>query len=127
MNFADFSLNLLNQLGLQLVSILPKLILALLIWYVGKYLLWLAVSFVRRMELAKPKAMPALTGTIEVAGRVILILIILDYLGIGRGVISAITQAFAYAVAIALGLSFGKALEPDAKKIVKSLRDIFND
>jgi hypothetical protein len=52
----------------------------------------------------------------------ILVLIVLDYLGIGRTVIGAFTNGLTLALAIALGLAFGKALEKDAAELVGKVR-----
>jgi len=61
---------------------------------------------------------------IEIFGRLILVLVILDFLGIGRTIIAALAQGVTYAIAIALGLSFGKALEKDATKAVENFRKL---
>lgn len=116
----------LNQLVAQLVAVLPKLIIALIIWYVGKYLISLGISLLNKVDIKKTKidnkAIDTLSFIINIVGRVVLVLIILDYLGIGRSVVAAIAQGITFAIAIALGLSFGKALEPDAKKVTDSVR-----
>lgn len=116
----------LNQLIAQLVQVLPKLIIALIIWYVGKYLINFAANLVRKIDIKRTtlddKAVETLALAISLAGRVILVLVVLDYLGIGRSVVSAVAQGLTFAVAIALGLAFGKALEPDADHLVKVVR-----
>jgi len=112
----------LNQLIGQLITVLPKLIIALIIWYVGKYVLSLAISIIKKFDIKGTnldnKAIRGLSIMTNTAGRVILVLIILDYLGIGSSVVSAVAQGITFAIAIALGLAFGKALEDDAKKVV---------
>ena|SRR3989344_3506212 len=116
----------LNQIVGQLIEVLPKLIIALIIWYLGKYFLNMAVSLISKFDLKHTKiddkAIETLGLVVNGVGRVILVLIILDYLGIGRSVVSAVAQGITYAIAIALGLAFGKALEGDAKNVVESLR-----
>jgi len=125
------ALNLaLNSIVEQLAGLLPKLIIALLIWYAGKYLLSLALGLAKKIDINKKtkadnKAIEMLLGGAELVGRIILVLIILDYLGIGRSIISALAQGVTFAVAIALGLSFGKALEDDAKKTVNNIKKLF--
>jgi len=115
----------------QLVNLLPRLIVALIIWYIGKYLLNLAVRLISRIDIKKTKldnkAIGMLTTLVDVFGRIVLVLVILDYLGIGRTIIAALTQGVTFAIAIALGLSFGKALEDDARTIVGSLRKLFKE
>lgn len=120
----------LNSIVQELVSLLPKLIIALAIWYIGKYLLSLVLTLLKNIDLDKKsqkdnKALGMLLGSAEVVGRIILVLVILDYLGIGRSIISALAQGVTFALAIALGLSFGKALEDDAKKTVKNFKKLF--
>lgn len=129
MDTADIILQALNSAVTQLVSILPKLTVALVIWYTGKYLLGLAVSLVKKIDIKKTKvdnkAIGMLTTLVDIIGRIVLVLVILDYLGIGRTIIAALTQGVTFAIAIALGLAFGKALEDDAKKIVANFRKLF--
>lgn len=113
----------------RLVVVLPKLIIALIIWYIGKYFIGMAVGLVKRVDTKKVEdnARGMFAGLIEFVGRIILILVILDFLGIGRTIIAAFTQGVTYAIAIALGLSFGKALEGDAKKTVESIKKVFKN
>lgn len=115
----------------QLVIFLPKLIIAMILWYVGKYLISVGVNLVRRIDTKKTKmedkAVNMIANLVDLVGRVVLVLAILDYLGIGRTIIAAFTQGVTFALAIALGLSFGKALEPDAQKIVSNLRKLFKE
>ena len=130
MNSLEVIFIAINQLISQIIMVLPKLIIALLIWYIGKYLISLANKVIKKIDLKgttiDDKAIETVSVIINFAGRVILALIILDYLGIGSSVISAIAQGITFAVAIALGLSFGRALEPDAKRIVENLREFFH-
>lgn len=125
---AEVIINALNELVRDMLSFLPRLIIALLIWYIGRYLVKFAVGLVRKFDLPKTKAEDEAVNTIargiEIFGRIVLVLIILDYLGIGRTVVGAIANGLTFAVAIALGLSFGKALEPDAKAVVDVVRKI---
>lgn len=120
----------LEELAINLIVILPKLILALIIWYLGRYLINLAVKLISKLDLKTTKiddhAVATFSKLIIVVGRVLLVLIILDYLGIARTVVGAITNGLVYAVAIALGLAFGKALEDDAKEVVKTIKSFFS-
>lgn len=130
MNAVEVVIVALNQLIAQLVGVLPKLILALIIWYIGKYLISLAVSVIRNMDVKRTKldnkAIEVLANMIDSTGKIILVLVILDYLGIGSSIIGALAQGVTYAVAIALGLAFGKALESDAKDAVTSVKKFLN-
>lgn len=126
MTFTQVFIGAMQELTLQLLNFIPKLIVALLIWIVGKYLIGLLVSLVRKVKLehAKPvnKLMESLAFILEPLGKVLLFLIVMDYLGIGSSVISALVSGFTFAIAIALGLAFGKALEDDAKQIVAAVK-----
>ena len=68
------------------------------------------------------KILQSFTQILLPLGKFILFLVILDYLGIGRTVIDAFLSGFSFAVAIALGISFGKALEPDVKQLVENFK-----
>lgn len=115
----------------QLVIILPKLIIALLIWYIGRYLISVGSNLIKKIDVKKTKvedkAVTMMSSLLEIVGRIVLILVILDFLGIGRTIIAAFTQGVTFAIAIALGLSFGKALEPEATKVVQNLRKLFKE
>ena len=52
-----------------------------------------------------------------------MVLVILDFLGVGRTIIGAIASGLTLMVAIALGLAFGKALEEDAKDVVRQFKE----
>ena len=129
-NPTEILIEALNTIVIQLAGFLPKLIMALVIWYLGKYLLSLLLGLIRKIDIKKTKvddkAVLMLTGLVDIVGRVILVLVILDYLGIGRTIIAAFTEGITFAVAIALGFAFGKALEEDAKKTVESIKRLFH-
>lgn len=111
-----------NQLIVQAVEVLPRVILAIVIWYIGRYLVKLAAKLIRKADLPgtfDDAARELLARTVNIVGRILLVLIVLDYLGIGETVVGALTQGLVFAVAIALGIAFGEALKPEAMKIVK--------
>lgn len=122
MTLAHVFVGSLQQLVYELVIYLPKLIVALAIWIVGKYLIRLLVGVVKRVKIKGATPVNRLVELLALIllplGKVLLFFIILDYLGIGSGVISAIVSGFTFAIAIALGLAFGRALEDDAKEVV---------
>lgn len=126
MNAIEVIIIALNQLISQLVGLLPKLIIALIIWYIGRYVISVGVSLVKNLDTKKTKldskAVAIMATMLDSTGRIILVLVILDYLGIGSSIIGALAQGVTYAVAIALGLAFGKALEGDAKDAVTSIK-----
>lgn len=117
----------LNQLGVGLVNFIPKLIVTLVIWWVGKYLINLGVKLIRKIDFKgskiDDKIIAVFTSIISVAGKLLLILIILDYWDIGTTVIGALAYGLTLTFAIALGMAFGKALEPEAKNIVEALKN----
>jgi small conductance mechanosensitive channel len=126
MNFAEIFVGALRLLLVQLAGFIPKLLVALIIWIVGKYFINLGVGFIRKIEVKKVKPVSRLLDSLVFIllplGKVLLFLIILDYLGIGSSVVQALVSGFTFAIAIAIGLAFGKALEEDARKIVESVR-----
>ena len=116
----------LQQFLYQLLGFVPNLIVALVIWFVGKWMVVWGVNLLKKVELkgAKPvnKLVQQLAYVLLPLGKVILFLVVLDYLGIGRTVIGALLSGLTFAIAIALGLAFGKALEGDAKEVVDSIK-----
>lgn len=119
-------LGVVQELAIQFMEFIPKLIVAIVIWIVGKYFLNVFVNIVRKVDVKqlKPvsKVIDSFAFFILPVGKVLLALVILDYLGIGRTVISAMLSGLSFAIAIALGISFGRALEGDAKEIVESIK-----
>jgi len=63
------------------------------------------------------------SSVVLVVGKILLVLVILDFLGVGRTIIGAIASGLTLMVAIALGLAFGKALEEDAKDVVRQFKE----
>lgn len=116
----------LNQLAVQLVNFLPKLIITLVIWWVGKYLINLGVKLIRKIDIKKTKIddkiISAISSITLIAGKILLVLVILDYWGIGKTIIGALANGLTLTFAIALGLAFGKALEPEAKDLVEKFK-----
>lgn len=116
----------LDQLIVQLVSLLPKLIITLIIWWLGKYLINLGVRLIRKIDIKgtkiDDKIISASASIILIAGKILLVLIILDYWGIGKTIIGALANGLTLTFAIALGLAFGKALEPEAKNLVERFK-----
>ena len=115
-----------QQLLLQMVNFIPKLLVAIIIWSIGKYLIRMGINLLKRVKIegAKPvnKLVESLTVVLMPLGKVLLFLIVLDYLGIGRTVIQSLLSGLTFAIAIAVGLAFGKALEGDAREIVESVK-----
>ena len=110
----------------QLVSFLPKLIVAYIIWVAGKSVISWGLQMLDKVDIKGFKVDNKARGIIkmiaEPLAKVILFLIVLDTLGIGSSIISSLANGFTFAIAIALGLAFGKALEPEAKDIVAKAR-----
>lgn len=119
-------LGALNQVWIQMLVFIPKIIIAIIIWVIGKYLIKLGVALIRRLDVKGAKIDNYLTGVfsniILVVGKILLVLVILDYLGVGKTVVGAIAGGLTLTVAIALGLSFGKALEEDARQLVQCFK-----
>ncbi|MBN1168899.1 hypothetical protein JXA63_03325 [Candidatus Woesebacteria bacterium] len=115
-----------QQFGYQFLAFIPKVLTALIIWVIGKYFLNVGIGALRKIRLDKAKGlnkfMDSFINILMPLGKLILFLVILDYLGIGRTVIDAFLSGLSFAVAIALGFAFGKALEPDAKQLVEDFK-----
>jgi len=116
----------LNQVWVQMLIFVPKIIVALIIWFVGKYLINLGVALVRKIDIKRTKIDDYLIGifskVVLVVGKVLLFLVVLDFLGVGRTIIGAVTNGLTLMVAIAFGLAFGRALEEDAKEAVRQFK-----
>lgn len=104
----------------------PKVIVAIVIWVVGKYFINLAASLIKKVDIKGTEVDDYLIGifskVVFVVGKVLLVLTILDYIGIGRTLVSALANGLTITIAIALGLAFGKALEDDARLIVSKTK-----
>ena len=68
------------------------------------------------------KIINVFSSIVLVVGKILLVLIILDYWNIGKTIIGALANGLTFTLAIALGLAFGKALEPEAKKLVEGFK-----
>jgi len=116
----------LNQVWVQMLIFIPKIIVALIIWVIGKYLINLGVALVRKVDIKGTKIDDYLIGifskVVLVIGKFLLFLVVLDFLGIGRTIIGAVASSLTLMIAIALGLAFGKALEEDAKEVVQQFK-----
>ena len=116
----------LNELWVQMVLFLPKAIVAVVIWMIGKNLISLGAALIKKIDIKGTKIddylVNLLSQLVLVVGKVLLVLIVLDFLGIGRTVVGAIANGLTLMVAIAFGLSFGRALEGDAAKIVQEFK-----
>lgn len=126
MTLAQVLLASMQQLLYQMMNFIPKLLVALIIWVFGKYLISVGVSLIKKVQIkgAKPvnKIVDSLAYLLMPLGKILLFLIILDYLGIGRTVIQSLLSGLTFAIAIAFGISFGKALEEDAKSVVDDIK-----
>jgi len=119
----DVLFTAINQLVVDLVSVVPRIIVAILIWIIGRYLINLAVKLVRKIDIRglniDDKLIGIFSSIVLVVGKILLVLIILDYLGVGQTIVGAIAGGLTFTIALALGLAFGKAFEEDAKKLVE--------
>lgn len=126
MNAPIIFISAMQQFLYQLVTFIPKIIIVLIIWIVGKYVINFGVNLLKKVKVKKAKPIErfveSLSFILVPLGKVILFLIILDYLGIGRTVIDALLSGLTFAIAITLGIAFGRALEDDAKAIVSSVK-----
>lgn len=119
-------LGALNQVLLQMLLFIPKIIVAIIIWIIGRYLINLGAVLIRKIDIKGTKIDNYLIGifssVVLVVGKILLVLVILDFLGIGKTIVGAVASGLTLMVAIALGLAFGKALEEDAKRVVQQFK-----
>jgi hypothetical protein len=127
--FFDFTLLQEKIIGvfIQILAFLPLLIIAAIIWFLGSYLIEVGAKifrkfFVKNIHSPSQSHLNFLTRALVVAGKVFLTLFILDYLGIGKTFVTAFTNSLSYAFAIMIGISFGLALQDDAKKVVQYVK-----
>lgn len=113
----------------QILLFIPKLIFAYILWLIGKWLINLAVSFIRKLDIKRYQFDDRIRNTFlrifVPASKAILFLVILDTFGIGSSLIQAVFNSIALSIAIALGLAFGRALEPEADRLTSMARNTF--
>ncbi len=106
----------------SILSAIPLIIVAIVIWWLGNWLIDLAVKGLKKLDIKKwnidDKLRDIIIRVMVPIAKVLLVLVILDYLGIGEQVLAAIANGLTFTIAIALGLAFGRALEPEARNIV---------
>lgn len=126
MSVVEIFIGAMQQLIIQMAAFLPKVVIAVLIWLIGVYFLNLGVNLIKKVNIKRTRlddqAIEFLAKVALPLGKFILVLIILDYLGVGRTVIGAFVNGLSFAIAIALGIAFGRALEEDASGLVREAR-----
>ncbi len=115
----------------QVVLFLPKIIAAYILWLIGKWVIDWIGRHINRLDIKGMTFDDHIRNVFRTAfiytAKFVLILVILDTLSIGSNVIAAITNSLTFAIAIAVGLAFGRALEPDAQQWVDRLRSYARD
>jgi hypothetical protein len=110
----------------QSLAFLIKLVAAYVIWLIGRFVINSAVTILNKVDIKSWKLDDTIRNTLIKIGvptaKFVLILVILDFLGIGSSVVGALAQGLALTVAITLGLAFGEALKPEAKRIVDDFK-----
>lgn len=126
MNFVNAIADSLGRLVVDAIRLIPMIIVAIIIWLIGIALINLATSLIRRIDLKGTnldnRVLGILAKIVSVAGRIILILIILDYFGIGEAILAALAGGLTLTFAIAIGLAFGRAIEGDARNLWESTK-----
>ncbi|MEA2020763.1 MAG: hypothetical protein U9M98_03585 [Patescibacteria group bacterium] len=123
--FVSASQQFVSQLGI----IVPKILVAIIIWLIGSYAINLLARIIKKINIRgtswDSKIIDFAIQIVKPLGKFILILVIMDYLQIASQVVGAIAQGLSLTIALALGISFGKALEDDAKNIVEWSKNKF--
>jgi hypothetical protein len=114
----------------QIIVFMPKLVIAVIIWFLGSYLIEIGSKFFKKMILSRFKTskphLSMITSIVTVFIKMFLVLFILDFLNIGKTFVDALVSSLTNALAIMIGLSFGLALQDDAKKIITDIKTYFN-
>lgn len=124
--------NYINQIALpidlfvtQTLLWVGKLLFAYIIWLIGKYIINLTVQLLDKTDIKGMQIDDDVRNTLKMfllpIAKFVLILVILDTLGIGTNIVSAIMSGITFTVSIALGLAFGRALEPYANEMVQKV------
>lgn len=126
MNFVNAIADSLGRLVVDAIRLIPMIIVAIVIWFIGLALINLAIGLIRRIDLKGTnldnRVLGIFTKIVSVAGRILLVLIILDYFGIGEAILAALAGGLTLTFAIAIGLAFGRALETDARDLWESTK-----
>lgn len=111
-----------NNFADSVIELIITLVVVVLIWVIGNWVLGLILSLVSKINIPgtklDDKVLEKFKPIISIAWKLILITVILDYIGVGQIIISALLGGISLTIAIALGLSFGDALKPYAKDLV---------
>lgn len=130
MTFADTFVAPFQLFFNQLALFIPKLLAAYVIWLVGKQLIEWAVVAIDRLDVKSWEFDDVVREKIKnvfvPTSKIILVLVILDTFGIATSFVSAIVSGITYTLAIALGLAFGKALEPEAKDLTQKVKHMLS-
>ena len=118
--------NSMSVFVVQTLAFLLKLVVAYVIWLLGNYLMRFVETAIMKLDVREWKLDDYVRNTLLRIGRplakVVLFLVILDYLGIGESVIAALTQGLTFAVALTIGIAFGDSLRPEARKLVEEFK-----
>lgn len=110
----------------QILLFIPHLIAAYLIWLIGSWVIDKFMQLIDKIDFEKYQFDDHIRGVsksiLRPVAKFLLILIILDTFGIGSSIVAAVASGLTYTIAIALGLAFGRALEPDARKWLESIK-----
>lgn len=125
-NFTQVFLQSFENFFTDLIIFIPKVIIAIIIWFVGKWFLDTAANLIGKVDIPGTQldnqAINFLKKVIIIVGKVVLFFVVLDYLGIGENIAAALAASLTLAISLAVGLAFGKALEEDAKAMVGEAR-----
>ncbi len=115
----------------RLGIIVPKIFVAVIIWLVGAYVINLITRIIRKIDIRGTswdrKIIEFAVQVVKPLGKFILVLVIMDYLQIASQVVGALAQGLSLTIALALGISFGKALEDDAEQVVEWSKQKFQE
>ncbi len=122
-NLSEVFLGSLQTFINQFILWLPKLLVALVLWWLGNLLINMLIRGLRWVDIPgmtlDNKLINKLNTVILFLGKFLLALIVMDFLGIGQVVIGAIAGGLTLTVAITLGIAFGLSLKPHTDRVVE--------
>ena len=114
-----------NNIIESLVGLIVTIIVVVLIWLIGNWLLGVLLKIVTKLNIPgtklDDKIVEKFRPLISIVWKILLVIVILEYVGVGGFIINAFLGAISFTIAIALGLSIGDALKPYAKDTVDKI------
>ena len=113
-----------NIIG-SVFDLIVTLLVVVIIWLVGNWVLSIILRVATKINIPgtqiDDKIIDRFRPLINIVWKILLIIVILEYVGVGGFIINAFLGVISFTIAIALGLSIGDALKPYAKDMVENI------